>query len=234
MKTNTILLLKNFLVAVSIALLICRNLNCFGQDTIIKNNGTKITGKILEVSSEEVRYKKANNTDGPVYIETITGLSGINYSNGIKDTFKFEKPWLVSKPLKAQENEVAAKKKYPPLNRIGNRYTFNDQIISEREMKDYLSNLHDPLISGYLRQAKVENGFRYIGFAAIPLGVAGLFYAVAGSNIFGSGENTSSLDAAKLLGVAGVACVATSICLKIKSTQHKAAALRIYQQNINN
>jgi hypothetical protein len=232
MKTETTLIIKKVIIGLGIALMIGWNINCFGQDTILKNNGTSINGKIMEISATEVRYKKAENPDGPVYIENRSDLSSISYSNGLKDTFKFEKPWLVPTSIKSEEVNPAPKNKSTELHKIGGRYTFNGAIINEREMRDYLSDLHDPAISEHLRMARLQKGFQYIGFAAIPLGIGSLFYLMQGSYLFGNNEETRvrSQNSAKLLGVAGIACIGTSICLKFKSKQHNAAAVKIYKQ----
>jgi len=232
MKTETGIIIKNVMIGLAIALMIGWNLNCFGQDTILKNNGTRITGKVIEISPTEVRYKKAENMDGPVYIENRSDLTSIFYFNGLKDTFKFEKPWLVPASIKSEEVSPGPKKKFAELQKIGSRYSFNGEIINEREMRDYLSSLHDPAISEHLRMARMQKGFQNIGFAAIPFGVASFVCFMEGTALFGSygGTNIDMQNKSKILGIAAVACIGTSICLKIKRTQHNSAAVKLYEQ----
>lgn len=231
-KTEAVLIIKRIIIGFGILLMIGWNTNCFGQDTIIKNNGTKFSGKVLEITSSEVRYKKSGNFEGPTYIENILDLSSINYSNGTKDTFKFEKPWLVSARIKDEEKEFVPKKKYPELHKIGGRYTYNKQVINENEMRDYLLSLHDPAITDHIQTARIQKGAQYIGFAAVPLGVASLVYFLNANSLFGNNPETkeNSQNVGKLLGLAGVGCIGTSICLKIKRNQHNAAAVKLYQQ----
>jgi hypothetical protein len=40
----------------------------YSQDKIYRNNGKIVEAKILEIGSDEIRYKELNNLDGPIYI----------------------------------------------------------------------------------------------------------------------------------------------------------------------
>ena len=60
----------------------------FAQDVIVKNDGTIIKSKILEVGTTEVRYKKFNNLDGPVYSLRKSDILSLNYENGDTDSFQ--------------------------------------------------------------------------------------------------------------------------------------------------
>ena len=57
------------------------------QDVIVKNDGSTILSKVLEITSTEVKYKKFSNLEGPTYSLTKTDVQAINYENGEKDTF---------------------------------------------------------------------------------------------------------------------------------------------------
>jgi len=62
----------------------------FAQDVITKKNGEDIQAKVLEVSKDEVRYRKFDNPDGPVFILPVSDLIMIRYENGTKDLFNTE------------------------------------------------------------------------------------------------------------------------------------------------
>jgi hypothetical protein len=216
-----------------ISLMVACNINCFGQDTLIKNDGTRINGKVLEISPKEVKYKK--DPDGPLYIESVSDLSEIKYSNGISDTFKFIKPWL--KPILSREyreQEKLAAKKKPDLHKMGSRYLFKDNFISESEMQDYLLTLNDPAINEHIHSAKLQRIFQHIGFVAIPFGVASLFCFIQDNSTNGygpePGANSNNYQNSKILAFAGVACIGTSICLKVKRSQNNAKAIKLYNQ----
>ncbi|HWK07804.1 MAG TPA: hypothetical protein VNS58_29430 [Puia sp.] len=55
------------------------------QDTITLKDGSEIKAKVTEVNSSEVKYKKWNNLDGPVFVIDKTTVFMIKYQNGGKD-----------------------------------------------------------------------------------------------------------------------------------------------------
>jgi hypothetical protein len=60
--------MRYFLSAALIIMPVC----VFSQDRIKKVNGDIIQAKVLEVSADEVRYKRYSNPDGPcMYLERM-------------------------------------------------------------------------------------------------------------------------------------------------------------------
>lgn len=57
------------------------------QDVIVRNDGSTITSKVLEVSSTEIKYKKFSNPTGPTYSISKTDVNYINYENGDREDF---------------------------------------------------------------------------------------------------------------------------------------------------
>jgi hypothetical protein len=57
------------------------------QDIITKKIDGTITAKVLEVSKKEIKYKKFDNLDGPIFTIDIAEVSNIVYQNGTKDNF---------------------------------------------------------------------------------------------------------------------------------------------------
>lgn len=55
---------------------------CLAQDFIITRDAKRIEAKVTEISEEEVRYKKFNNPDGPVYVIKASQISSIMFANG--------------------------------------------------------------------------------------------------------------------------------------------------------
>jgi hypothetical protein len=60
-------------------------------DIMLLRNGEEIQAKIIEVGINEVKYKKCDNLDGPIYIEAKNKIFKIKYANGSEDVFKLEK-----------------------------------------------------------------------------------------------------------------------------------------------
>lgn len=57
------------------------------QDVIVKKDGSTILSKVLEVNTEDIKYKKSSNQNGPTYTIAKTDIIAINYENGDKDDF---------------------------------------------------------------------------------------------------------------------------------------------------
>ena len=57
------------------------------QDMIVFKNGETISAKVAEVGINEIKYYKASNLQGPVYVASKTDVTQITYSNGTKDVF---------------------------------------------------------------------------------------------------------------------------------------------------
>lgn len=59
----------------------------YAQDIITLRSGETINGKVAEVGTTEIRYYKADNADGPVYVASKSEVVQIVYANGTKDLF---------------------------------------------------------------------------------------------------------------------------------------------------
>lgn len=57
------------------------------QDVIVKNDGSTITSKVMEITGTEIKYKKYSNLKGPTYSINKTDVNYINYENGERENF---------------------------------------------------------------------------------------------------------------------------------------------------
>jgi len=64
----------------------------FSQDTIYMKSKEQILAKVLEVSPNDVKYKKFDNLDGPEYYSSKSEIARIVYQNGVVDEFKLTNP----------------------------------------------------------------------------------------------------------------------------------------------
>lgn len=69
-------------------------------DLIILNTGDDISAKVVEITSTEIKYKKCENINGPIYSVQKSEVFTIRYSNGSKEIIK-------SLPNKSSENTIA-------------------------------------------------------------------------------------------------------------------------------
>lgn len=60
---------------------------CFSQDVVTKKNGDEIKTKLIEITTDQVKYKKFENLEGPTYSILKSELFMIKYENGTKDVF---------------------------------------------------------------------------------------------------------------------------------------------------
>lgn len=83
--------MKRFIL---LAVLFLAGFSAFGQDIITKKDGTDIQAKILEVTPNEVKFKKTSNPDGPVFTMLKSDILIVRYANGENEVFdvKEEKP----------------------------------------------------------------------------------------------------------------------------------------------
>lgn len=59
----------------------------FADDVIVLRNGDIINGIVTEVQTNEIKYKKSSNPNGPVYAEPKSNVLSIKYGNGEVDKF---------------------------------------------------------------------------------------------------------------------------------------------------
>ena len=216
-----------------IAIFIFAGMHCFAQDTIVKRGGQQILGKILEVSQTEIKYKKDELKDGPVYIEDKATIVKIKYQGGYVDLFPEVLPQLYNQPGYRMGPEYRPPTpKYPAIARSGSGYVYNNRdLIGEREMQDILLAINDREITREVRNARLSKGLSYIGFLAIPLGIIAFSKATGFYDYNFNGNYRTNEKAAQTLAVAGGLMIGTSIYLNINKSYRNAKALRLYKQN---
>jgi len=77
-------------LSVVVALSICSLLPAIAQDTLTLLNGNRITALVNEVLPTEIKYKKFDNPDGPVYTVLKEEVVTIRYRNGTMDEFSIQ------------------------------------------------------------------------------------------------------------------------------------------------
>ena len=76
--------MKNILLFI---LFICLSNIIKAQDTLTMRSGENILAKVIEVGTSEVKYKKLDNLNGPVFSMLKLDLLLIKYENGTKDDY---------------------------------------------------------------------------------------------------------------------------------------------------
>ncbi len=60
----------------------------FAQDKIYKLKGTVINAKVLEIGTDEIKYKLYDSPDGPIYVVDKSTLNRIEYADGRVEKYK--------------------------------------------------------------------------------------------------------------------------------------------------
>lgn len=236
----------------SILFLIMVTSTCFAQDTIYMRNDQRIACNIVEVNATEVKYKKLELSDGPLYIENKALIAQVKYKNGFIDVFP-EIKIQPTQPAKKTEDDYVQDRNTKKTknddyisNRQGNKlivlgpthYLYGDKRLNENGMQRLLLSVNDPQITKEIKRAKMDKGLKYIGFAAIPLLILGAAFASqisispVGTNY--PNNNTNNNDeyiAPTMICVVGAAAsFSASIYFGIDRKGSNARAICLYQQ----
>jgi len=199
------------------------------QDTILKINGDVIYGKIIEINPAEIKYKKSTFLDGPTYVENKSDVKTIKYSSGLKEEITSTEIQKTAPPIAAttdyynpNEARVSSNKMEP----YGSRYKFEGRKIGEREMQSILMKTNNREIISNIQMAKDAQKLQYVGFGAIPLGIAALYFLSASLN----NSSTGYLATSAIMVCGAISCPIISGINKHKRNASNRRAVEIYNQ----
>ncbi len=69
-------------------IIILISLQALAQDKIYKIKGPVVNAKVIEIGTDEIKYKLYDNPDGPIYVVDRSTLNRIEYSNGKIEKFQ--------------------------------------------------------------------------------------------------------------------------------------------------
>src|SRR4051812_29379535 len=64
--------------------------SAIAQDKIYKRNGDVLDGKVLEISTRTISYKRADNATGPTYVIDKDAVDRVEYQNGTEESMRGE------------------------------------------------------------------------------------------------------------------------------------------------
>jgi hypothetical protein len=112
----------------------------YAQDNIILRNGDEVKGKVLEITDEYVKFKPADNPDGPVYSYKKSEIFMIKYENGKKELFneiQNSSPVIYAAAYKDKSGESS----FSFIVRAGWEYSHRDESSSQYVLyDDYFAN----------------------------------------------------------------------------------------------
>ena len=106
------------------------------QDLIVKSDASQIEARVLEISPEQIRYKRFSNPDGPTYVLPVGDVDYIRYANGETERFRPQHPVQTlpapqpSQPIapvpSVQPEQAAQPTPAPPAGYVLLRYNVGD------------------------------------------------------------------------------------------------------------
>lgn len=203
----------------------------------MKTNGEVIQAKITEVGPAEIKYKKFNFQDGPTYVENRSDIRYLKYSNGITEQMSSSKP-AAAAPAKAP-NAGTTTDYYDPneqkalhvdkMQPYGSKYKYQGRRIGENEMHRILMKTQDREIVPLIQASKDAHKLQFVGFAAIPLGIAALYVLETGAAAKGR-LSTGTVTGSLLLLGGAIACPIISGVYKHKRNASNRKAVELYNQ----
>ncbi len=128
----------------------------FSQDIITKKSGEDISAKITEVTQTEIKYKKFDNIEGPIFSVLKSEVIMIRYENGTKDIFND----ITTQQMKTNTTELSNS------NQRIYKYTFGNPINPKGGRKSAwgsgIASLFIPGLGQFIN-GDVGGGFLYLG-----------------------------------------------------------------------
>lgn len=208
-------------------LLITWQISLSAQDIITKKDGTDIKADVLEISSDEVKYKLFEDPDGVIYIDRKSDIVMIQYESGRREIFTDN-----------SYSDLYTTDREPAVGIVPNmRYKQLRHMYNHKEYTKTLGDRHSPAWSGVasffipgLGQmicGEIGRGFAFLGGH-----VGGI---VLGSLVYASGYDPSgnySSPGAALVAMAIFAGVFAVDIISIVDGVRVARVKNMYEQDL--
>lgn len=195
----------------------------YSQDVITTKKGEDISAKVLEVNINEVKYKRSDNPQSPIYSLLKSDILIIRYENGTKDIFSEEE-----KITKKEENTTNNVDFVPKdkITIVDNYYAINGKRLDNRTMKSLLSQ--DPEVNALFKKSqRYGKGTIICSTVSVGLCVTSLIMFLNKNNFSDNRKNEQNVDFLyPLLG--GVGMLIPSTILTKKTLKYRAQAVDKY------
>lgn len=204
---------------------ICLSLLCynaFAQDLITKKDGTDIQAKVLEVTTNEVKYKLFDDPDGVTYTARKSELLMVRYESGRKDIFSNSSYSSRYTTNREPVMGITPNMKYKQLKSIYNYQEYEERF--DDRYNPILSGVASFFIPGLGQMicGEVDRGFAYLGGHIGVMILPSVIMLSVGAYRYG-------LTGAVLASCAGV--IALDICAIIDGVR-VAKVKNMYEQDL--
>lgn len=76
------------------------------NDVLVLKDGVRLNVILVEVADKQVKYRKVNNPQGPLFVKEIANISSIIYANGEKEEFPHESAEITEITEESTKNVV--------------------------------------------------------------------------------------------------------------------------------
>jgi hypothetical protein len=203
------------------------------QDTIIKRNSEKIISKITEVNPNNVRYKRSDNLEGPIYTLEKEQINYIVYFNGIIEKYDSYAPVLPPN-INAASQDLS-------IQTSGKYYYYKELRITEPDMHAIVKRLKDPKFNLMVKSVENKKFIQNITFiASIPTFVSGLYIYETNKPMRSRRGRTATQSSTQLqaqrngisLMVAALACDVISFSFMLDRRRHNHLLVNAYNKTI--
>lgn len=188
---------KSFLFMLFVAL--CNMLQA--KDLIVTTDKESIDAKIIEVSDEEVKYKKLNNLNGPTFVLKTSKIYTVVYENG--DVQVFTPSASTQEQVKVPETqntnnignvENSITPNYLSLSPVTSDRVLAGKHLSDKEWGNYLKDNCTIAYDQWNRGCKgVKKGWTFF-IVGSALRLTGIVSLIAANNCYGGDYYWDSYD----------------------------------------
>lgn len=155
------------------------------QDLILRTTGDTIKGKITEIGTNAITYKKADNLNGPTFVENKSNILMIKLASGEIQKFT---PSAVNTSTNSimtntatstntsSNTATASSDGKVKIERVGSKYTIDGKKASRKMVNEQLGKSKNPAILVPLKATKMMGGAQKITkITSIPTTIGGGF-----------------------------------------------------------
>ena len=215
----------------------------WAQDIIITTNSERIDAKVTEVSDKEVKYKRADNPNGPLYVLSTAKIASIVYKNGSVSVFNNKQAASNKSVNVKDEDDLPAG---GVIQKIDDYYWMGDKRMNEETYFKYIEDNCEEAWDRYCSGRRMTRaGFALLGIgagftvlgttlAATQIGVYTYTYNPRTGEVYDT-DYSSYRDygvyaAGVAFSVVGAATLAASVPLIVVGTIRKKTTLDTYNE----
>lgn len=204
--------------------------SAYAQDVITKSNGDDINAKIIEITQTEIKYKKYDHLDGPIYTLSLNDIFMVKYENGTKEIFSQDDKSRINKLPEGVRPGMMykeLKEKYD-YNLYTPHYSDPHNIFAAGLCSFFIPGL------GQMISGEVGRGFSFLGGS---VGCA-LIYGIGGAMAIGSMDpysgdvNTSVMGIGTVLLIGGLIGLITVDIYSIVDAVRVAKVKNMYMRDL--